>query len=451
LASKPTAASYDILHSTGLGGTSFNNVIVPNYSATLSYTTTDVFLNIAGVALGNSSGLNQNQQAVANALSSFVNNGGTLPASFANLINLTGASLGGALTQLDGEAATGAEHTAFELMTEFLGLLLDPFVDGRFGGGTSNGSQAIGFAPDEDQFLPPDVALAYASILNRASPAPFVQRWTAWGASYGGGQFTSGNSTMGSSNLSSQIFGFAGGMDYHYSPDTIVGVAVGGAGLNWGLAGGLGGGRSDSFQTGVYGITRFGPAYLAGSLAFGDHWMTTNRSSLGDQLTGNFNAQSYGARLEGGYRYAVLPNFGVTPYAALQPQVFHTPGYSETDVTGGGLGLTYASTSATDVRTEVGARLDSPTAIAGMPVILRGRLSWAHDFVGNPALGAVFQALPGTNFVVNGAPIPNDSALASAGAEIYLTPRLTLLAKFDSELGAGAQTYGGSGTLRYIW
>jgi outer membrane autotransporter protein len=251
--------------------------------------------------------------------------------------------------------------------------------------------------------------------------------------------------------LSAQIFGFAGGMDYHYSPDTIVGFALGGAGLNWGLSGGMGGGRSDSFQSGVYGITRFGPAYLAGSFAFGNNWMTTNRTALGDQLTASFDAQSYGIRLEGGYRYAVLPNFGVTPYAAVQPQAFHTPGFSETDLTGGGLGLSFASMNATDVRTEIGARLDSPNVIAGMPVILRGRLAWAHDFVGNPALGAAFESLPGSNFTVNGAPIPNDSALASAGAEIYLTPRWTLLAKFDGEFAPGSQTYGGSGTLRYIW
>ena len=30
-----------------------------------------------------------------------------------------------------------------------------------------------------------------------------------------------------------------------------------------------------------------------------------------------------------------------TPYAALQAQSFHTPTYSETDLTGDGFGLTY--------------------------------------------------------------------------------------------------------------
>jgi uncharacterized protein with beta-barrel porin domain len=48
-------------------------------------------------------------------------------------------------------------------------------------------------------------------------------------------------------------------------------------------------------------------------------------------------------------------------------------------------------------------------------------------------------------------PIPKDSALASAGAEICLTPRLAMLVKFDGKFAPGSQTYGGSGTLRYIW
>jgi hypothetical protein len=37
------------------------------------------------------------------------------------------------------------------------------------------------------------------------------------------------------------------------------------------------------------------------------------------------------------------------------------------------------------------------------------------DWVSNPALRAVFQALPATNFVVFGAPVAHDAALVSAG------------------------------------
>jgi outer membrane autotransporter protein len=212
----------------------------------------------------------------------------------------------------------------------------------------------------------------------------------------------------------------------------------------------LGTGRSDAFQAGVYGRTYFGPAYMAAALAFASHEMSTNRIALGDQLTASFNAQSYGGRVEAGYRYG-MPIFTVTPYGALQAQSFHTPTYSEADLTGGGFGLTYNAMNATDARSELGARFDSLQTLGGMPLLLRARAAWAHDWIKDPALGAVFEALPGSNFVVNGAAPPPNSALTTVGAELHVTRALSLLAKFDGEFGKGSQTYAGSGTVRYAW
>ena len=54
-------------------------------------------------------------------------------AELSNVFGLTGSNLANALTQLSGEAATGAQQGAFQLMDQFLGLMLDPFVDGRSG------------------------------------------------------------------------------------------------------------------------------------------------------------------------------------------------------------------------------------------------------------------------------------------------------------------------------
>ena len=82
---------------------------------------------------------------------------------------MSDGALGNALSQLDGEAGTGAERAALQLTNQFLALMLDPFVNGR--GGVGSGSAAIGFAPYEQTNLPPDIALAYASILTKASPS----------------------------------------------------------------------------------------------------------------------------------------------------------------------------------------------------------------------------------------------------------------------------------------
>jgi hypothetical protein len=51
------ASSYDILHSAGLGGSTFGGVsAMPNLVTGLSYTPTDVFLNVTAAQLGHSSG-----------------------------------------------------------------------------------------------------------------------------------------------------------------------------------------------------------------------------------------------------------------------------------------------------------------------------------------------------------------------------------------------------------
>ena len=89
-----------------------------------------------------------------------------------NIFGLTGVNLGNALSQLSGEAATGAQQAAFQL-TQFLGIMLDPFVDGR-SGGVGTGGPALGFAPGREELpdanvactvpasvaLPPAIALA---------------------------------------------------------------------------------------------------------------------------------------------------------------------------------------------------------------------------------------------------------------------------------------------------
>ena len=119
---------YTILTSTGaLGGTfaSLTNTNLPaGFTDYLSYGGNAVFLNLtAGLGGG---GLSPNQHNPANAINSFFNGGGTLPPGFLGLFDRTGANLGNALSQLSGEAATDAANGAFQMMTQFLDLMVDP-------------------------------------------------------------------------------------------------------------------------------------------------------------------------------------------------------------------------------------------------------------------------------------------------------------------------------------
>src|SRR6516165_5866805 len=463
--------NYTILSAAGGRSGTFSALTTANlpagFSASLSYTATDVILNLTA-ALGtltllgvpNAPGgsgapacaFNINQCNVANALNAFFNTGGTLPPAFVNIFGLTGVNLGNALTLLSGEAATGAQQGAFQLTNQFLGIMLDPFVDGR-NSIAGAGGPTLGFAPEREE-LPEDVTLAYAKLLKAPpKPASFDERWSVWGAGYGGGNRTSGDpAVVGSHDLSARTAGGTAGLDYHLSRDSVIGVALAGGGTNWSLAQGLGGGKSDAFQAGIYGATRWGAAYLAAALSFTNHWMSTDRFAFaGDHLTSSFNAQSFGGRLEGGYRFATIYG-GLTPYAAIQVQNFHTPSYSEMDLNGGGFALAFNSRNATDTRSELGARFDrllllNPEA----ELTLRARVAWAHDSISDPSLAPVSQALPGASFVVNGATPAKNSALTSAGAEYRLANGIALLAKFDGEFASHSSTYAGTGTVRYTW
>jgi uncharacterized protein with beta-barrel porin domain len=280
---------------------------------------------------------------VAGGIDKFIANNGTLPAGLLGVTSLSGQSLVSALSQLDGQTSTGAERGAFQLMNQFMGLMLDPFVDGRFGGGASS------FAPDREAALPSDIAMAYASVMKAPPMPPQNNRWSVWGTGFGGVNHSKGDANTGSADVTANTYGFASGADYHFNRDTLIGFALAGAGTNWGLAQSLGNGRSDAFQAGVYGKTAWGPVYLAAAVAYTENWFTTNRVALGDQLSAKFNGESFGGRLESGYRY-VLPStagrFEVTPYAAIQAQSFRTPNYSETDFANAGLGLNFNSMSA---------------------------------------------------------------------------------------------------------
>jgi hypothetical protein len=73
-----------------------------------------------------------NQRAVANAIDTFVRNGGTLPPAFANLLPfLSPSQLESAFTQLSGEVGTGAAQAGTQAMNSFLSLVTNPFAENR--------------------------------------------------------------------------------------------------------------------------------------------------------------------------------------------------------------------------------------------------------------------------------------------------------------------------------
>ena len=452
--------TYKILTAAGgLGSTTFSgitNVGLPaGASDTLSYDADNAYLNLTA-PFGSFTGLNRNQQNVANALANFFNANGGIPMGF------FGLSPAG-LTQVSGEGATGSQQATFNAMSLFMGVMTDPFISGR-GDVFSAGGTPTAYAEESMAYAAGGKGRsasernAYAAMYAKApAAATFEQRWSVWAAGFGGSQTTDGNAVLGSNNASSSIYGTAVGADYRFSPDTLAGFALAGGGTSFNLNG-LGYGRSDLFQAGAFVRHNIGAAYVTGALAYGWQDITTDRfvtvAGL-DHLRAEFNANAYSGRVESGYRF-VVPTLGggldVTPYAAGQFTTFDLPAYAEAAVAGSPLfALSYASKSVTDTRSELGLRTDKSFAVQNGIFTLRGRLAWAHDFDPDRSIAATFQTLPGASFIVNGAALAADSALTTASAEWKWTNGWSAAATLEGEFSSVTQSYAGKGVIRYVW
>jgi uncharacterized protein with beta-barrel porin domain len=459
---------YDILHAEALSSTfaGANSANALGFALSLSYTNTDVFLNL-NAGLGVSGGLNVNQQNVANAINDFFNNGGSLPASFSTLFGLSGGNLANALTQLSGEAATDSQQVTVNAMNLFLGVLTDPFVVGR-GAIAPPGSATTQFTEENEYSASAYDANgrkrtgserdAYSMITKAQSyPMSFDQRWSVWAAGFGGSQTTDGNATLGSNSTTSRLGGVAVGADYRFSPNTIAGFALAGGGTNFNLANAFGSGRSDLFQAGAFVRHSSGQAYISGALAYGWQDITTDRTVTVagvDQLRAQFNANAWSGRVEGGYRFvsAWLGGIAISPYVAGQFTTFDLPAYAEQAVVGANtFALAYGAKSVTASRSELGLRGDKSFAMQDGIFTLRGRAAWAHDFNTDRNIGATFQMLPGASFVVNGAAEAPDAALITASAEKKWLNGWSATATFEGEFSSITTSYAGKGVVRYAW
>jgi uncharacterized protein with beta-barrel porin domain len=387
-----------------------------------------------------------NQRAVANSIDAFVRNGGTLPPAFANLLSfLSPGQLQSAFTQLSGEVGTSPAQAGTQAMNSFLSLVTNPFAENR------------PFA--QNRPAPP---MYVKAVPGAAALNPDPPRWGIWAAAYGGQTNAAGDALgVGSHDRSVSAAGFATGVDYRVTPYTVAGFALAGGGTQYGLSQGLGSGRSDLFQAALYSLTRVDAAYVSAAIAYGFHQFNTDRfvTVAGtDHLAANFDANNIGARLEGGYRFA-LPSMnwpgqsGFTPYAAVQAQAFRTPSYSETALSGASVfALSYDARTITTTRTELGTWLDWSIPVdPGTRLSLLGRAAWAHDFWSAPNITAGFLALPGSSFIVTGAAPATDLLLASAGLEVGFRNGFSLGARFDGEFAENSRRYSGLGWVRYTF
>ncbi|MBX9846066.1 MAG: autotransporter outer membrane beta-barrel domain-containing protein [Xanthobacteraceae bacterium] len=144
------------------------------------------------------------------------------------------------------------------MMNAFLFQMLNPY-SGAPGDNPGSLGYARAFA-GTDRPLPKEAAEAYAAVTPRdRQQAAFDERWSVWGQGFGGTNKTQGDAAViGPHDTSSRIWGFASGADHRLTRETTVGFALAGGETSWRLSQGIGSGRSDVFEAGVYAAFRNG-------------------------------------------------------------------------------------------------------------------------------------------------------------------------------------------------
>jgi outer membrane autotransporter protein len=453
------AHSYTILSAAAGRTGTFDSVAAFNLpaflTASLAYTPTDVQLNLTS-GIGQITGLTLNQSAVAAALdNSFNTGGGTLP----GLLGLSLAQLPAALDALSGEGVSGTQETAFGAADMFTSIMMDQGAFWR--NGETIDVNGVAFAGEPLQYAPSKKSKMsdHPAFKEMAPPVPYEPRWRTWLTGFDGAFKLGGEAGIGSADLSHNTGGLAGGLDYQFAPDVLLGLAIGGSTSNFSVRDRITSGYLEGAHVGGYGVKTWGSLYAAGALSFGTFRNSETRSIAGigptETATGSFGSNLFSGRVEVGAKQ-VFGRFAVTPFAAVQFAELWQNGFTETNPVPAGaagpLGLTYGSIRVSSLPTFVGAQFDTRFAFSnGMVLSPYGRLSWVHEFNPTRAIDATFIALPGAAFTVDGPRASSDAARIDAGAKLAIGPNAWLFASFDGEFSDRGQSYAGKGGVRVAW
>ena len=83
---------------------------------------------------------------------------------------------------------------------------------------------------------------------------------------------------------------------------------------------------------------------------------------------------------------------------------------------------------------------------AGRPLLLHGRVGWAHEFVNADSIPFAFEAFPSQTFTIAGVRL-RDTGFVTAGLMLQVAPGVTLGGNIEGDFGS-ASSYGGSAQVR---
>lgn len=285
--------------------------------------------------------------------------------------------------------------------------------------------------------------------LASASTAPSPDGATIWMS--GLGQFSSAGSQGNAAGFNSHMGGAMAGIDYPVLPGARAGVAVGGGSI--GSHSGMASETTTAAQVAIYGSATLGMIFVdaQGSYMHLDRGIRREMPVWNATARGTGTAQGGGGQVNAGVHlqagaWQVEPTLGLSSLGLAAGSI--------TESSGGSVAERAASHTVVSVQSFAGARVATGVAVAGQPLNLHGVLGWTHEFAdtsANTTATLQLAGLGGGGFTAPGAPISRDAARVGAGADLPISPRLSVFAAYDASLGGKSTAQYVSGGVRFSW
>lgn len=399
----------------------------------------DLVISIIGADAFQSAATTRNETATASALATLPQTGASLELYNALLFLGSETEAQSALNQLSGDAFASTKG----MFVEQSGLIRTAMIDRLR---ASFGAVAASNAPVMAYGEATGSSTSHASMAVKAVEAPAAtEQFALWTTGFGSWGDLDGNGNA--ADLSMSNGGVMIGAD-----------ATVGAGWRLGVVGGYSytsfdvdarnfSGNSENWNLGVYGGNQWGALGLRSGLSYTWHDIDTSRSvgfsGFGDDLTANYDAGTFQAFAEAGYRmdteFAAFEPFANLAYVSLD-----TDAFSES---GGAAALTDDSSTTETTFTTIGLRASKLLTFGGTETTMRGALGWRHAF-GDITPLATQRFAGSDSFTVAGTPIAENAALIEAGLDVLTGDSTTVGIAYTGQFGDDVTQNGFNATLK---
>ncbi|MDM8346602.1 autotransporter domain-containing protein [Pseudochrobactrum sp. sp1633] len=383
---------------------------------------------------------NGNARNVGNALDHLVSNPSPQLEQLIAALDFSapdGSTIRSALPQLSGEAYASASGVLLNA-SGATRLSVNNRLSQAFGGTPVNPVSVQAFAPERKTT---QAAGAIDKVSPVANGSEDLSRTAAWGTAFGSWASQSGDDSA--ARTKSTLGGFISGIDGSIYDNWRLGVMAGYSRSTFKTASLQSSGSSDNYTLGAYTGTEWdaaqGSVGFRSGLSYSWHTIEMSRrvafNAYSDSLSADYNAGTFQAFGELGYKHNLSQRSVIEPYANLAYVHVRTDGFAEKGHNGAAL-IVQSGTMDTTLPM-LGIRTSTSFEIGNTVATARADLGWRYAF-GDviPTSTASFAA--GSNaFVSAGNAIGKNTALIETSLDFAITKNTKLGVAYQGQFGSG--------------